>query len=458
MMFGDEWVQMIRRLDDSEMTIKPAPAAVMAAHGVQAGRQHRRRDCSTMSVSPVTTFTGLEAFQSDWRELYERSGSRNPFASPDWLVPWARHFLQEQNLVLLAVRRGGVLVGVAPWYLRRIGPLRLAQLIGSGRHDALTELPQVLAAPSETRSVLRAVVEYWSKASRAWNWLELPMLAEQGWFEPEWLTGALSGRGFVQHKVTRPTVVLPLPAEVPALHRSLKRNLRESVHRARNRLDRMGRPWEITTHAELFDLQRTLAVLARLHCARAELAGPQRHPNQLAEPGRLTFLAQALTAMARRGQAEILTLDVEGVAVAAQLVLRAPEATYLGVSGLDPAWWDFSPVTLLQLRAAESAVERGHAEFNLSTGPGVAKLRWGGQVRQHPEFIVCGPLRRSRAAFAAYRAASAAAAVRREAARHQALSSRTDPVKPGIGVVLLRKPKGDRAAPACPPPPGWWRR
>jgi CelD/BcsL family acetyltransferase involved in cellulose biosynthesis len=137
--------------------------------------------------------------------------------------------------------------------------------------------------------------------------------------------------------------------------------------------------------------------------------------------------------MARRGQAEILTLDVEGTAVAAQLVLRAPDATYLGMSGVDPAWWNVSPVTLLQLRAAESAIERGHGEFNLSTGPVVAKLRWSEHIVQHPEFVVCGPRHSSRVAFAAYRAVSAVAAVRRDAERHRTKSAARD-----IGLRRLR--------------------
>jgi hypothetical protein len=105
--------------------------------------------------------------------------------------------------------------------------------------------------------------------------------------------------------------------------------------------------------------------------------------------------------------------------VAAQLVLRAPEATYLGPSGIDPAWWKASPVTLLQLCAAENAIERGHREFNLSAGPAVAKLRWSERIVQNPEFIACGPRPRSRAAFTAYRAMAAVAAVRRDAATHR---------------------------------------
>ena len=56
-------------------------------------------------------------------------------------------------------------------------------------------------------------------------------------------------------------------------------------------------------------------------------------------------------------------------------------------------------MTLLALHAAEVAVRQGHREFNLSVGPSVSKLRWSEQIRQHPEFLVCGPRWSSRLAF-----------------------------------------------------------
>lgn len=402
---------MSSALDVTAQAPSPPPAA---------GRRRRRRDSSTLSVTRISTFAEAAGLYPEWRALYVEGSPGNPFASPDWLLPWARHFVPERDLAMLAVRRDGRLVGLAPWYVKRVQPVaRRLQLLGSGRHDALTELPQILTAPGEARSVLRAVMDEWSRAADEWDWLELPILDQQGWFEPEWLTGAVSARGLVQHKTTRAAVVLDLPTDVPALHRGLKRNLRESTHRARNRLDRASDPWAVTTHSDPDDVGRTLAILARLHSARAHLAGRRRHPDQLAVTARLAFLDEALSRMAASGDAEILTLDIAGQAVAAQLALQAPGATYLGPSGVNPAWWHVSAVTLLQLHAAEAAVRRGHRTFNLSVGPSVAKLRWSEQIRQHPEFIVCGPRRSSRASFTVYRLAATAAAVRREASRHR---------------------------------------
>jgi CelD/BcsL family acetyltransferase involved in cellulose biosynthesis len=395
----------------------PEPAPVP---GQQTGRRHRRRDGASLTVTRICTFAGVEAILDSWQELYVKGAAGNPFASPGWLVPWARHFTQERELRLLAVWRGGTLIGLAPWYLKETArPFRRLQLLGSGRHDSLTELPQVLTAPGEERSVLRAVVSEWSAAAAEWDWLELPIMDTQGWFEPEWLTGAVGERGLVQHKTTRANVVLDLPGDAAALHRGFKRNLLESMHRARNRLNRAGDPWSVSVHSDGMSVRAVLPTLARLHAARSTLRMHRNHADELAAVSRVSFLEDALTGMAGRGEAEIITLDVAGEPVAAQLVYLAPATTYLGLSGLNPAWWGVSPVTLLQLHAAERAVERGHTAFDLSVGPSVAKLRWSNQIKQHPEFIVCGPRRSSKAAYSAFRLAATAAGISREAVRHR---------------------------------------
>jgi len=363
----------------------------------------------------------LRRLRPEWDQLYESSNSRNPYAAPEWVETWLRHFAAERDVEVLAVSRDGRLVGVAPCHIRRIGRwVRTVQLAGTGSsHDALTELPGVLSEPEESRSVLRAVVQHWCDRYSQWDWLELPLGAQQGWFEPEWLTGEAAGRSVLRHKTTRPSVVLPLPADPSALRGSLKRNVKESVRRARNRLGRTGHPWTVTAHTSAEEIGRVLPLLARLHSARAGIAGPRQHPDALGVPGRAEFLAEVLPLLAERGRAEILTLDVAGEAVAAQAVLLAPRASYLAFSGVDPDWWDVSPVTLLHLTAAERAIERGHAELNLSVGPDVAKLRWSELVVQNPDFVLCGPRRRSRLAYTGYALAAEGAGIRREAARHR---------------------------------------
>ncbi|HET9167980.1 MAG TPA: GNAT family N-acetyltransferase [Actinospica sp.] len=388
----------------------------------ERARPRRRRDGAHLTVTAHRSPAELLALRPEWELLYESSDSRNPYAAPEWVVNWFRHFAEASSLEVLAVWRDERLVGVAPCYIRRIGPwIRTVQMAGTGTaHDALTELPGVLSEPQESRSVHRAVIQHWCEHSAEWDWLELPIGSDQGWFEPEWLTGEAAGHALIRHKTTRPAVVLPLPAEVEELRGSLKRNVKESVRRGRNRLTKTGLPWTVTAHTTGEQVAAAWPILAGLHAARAGIAGPRRHPDALGIPERSAFLAETLPKLAEHGRVEILTVDVDGEPIAAQCVLLAPRASYLAFSGVDPRWWDVSPVTLLHLAAGERAVERGHDELNLSVGPDVAKLRWSEQVVQNPDFVLCGPRRRSRLAYTAYALAAEGAGIRRETRRHRA--------------------------------------
>ena len=120
------------------------------------------------------------------------------------------------------------------------------------------------------------------------------------------------------------------------------------------------------------------------------------------------------------GHIDGLSRELEAIAdVLRQLVLRAPTASYLGLSGVDPNWWHAGPLTLLQYAVLERAADRGDSEVNLSVGPDISKLRWSERVVQHPEFVVCGPRARSRRVLTVYAALASAAAIRREARRHR---------------------------------------
>lgn len=402
------------------MTAKTEQAEARVARG----RGYRPRDAARLEVRQLTELSEIAQLEPEWRSLHDDGAPLNPYASPDWIVPWLGRFVAGRDLAVLTVRRADRLIGVAPCFTRRIagGAARTVHLAGTVHAVGLTELPQVLAAPGETRSVQRAVLGHWAERPGAWDWLELPLSADQGWFEPQWLGEGAAFRGLVQHKMTRAAVVLPLCGAQPPISGLLKRNVWESVKRSRNRLDREGVSWQVTVH-EGDATAAALTVLRRLHAARSTTAGRRAHPDALAGPERYAFVEEAVRRMAAADRAELLTLDVAGVPVAVLLVLRAAKTSYFALSGLDPAWWRFGPVTLLQYEAAGRAALRGDAEVNFSVGPDLSKLRWSEHVVQHPEFVVCGPRPRSRRRLAGYAALAAVAAVRREAARHRVLGT-----------------------------------
>ena len=370
-----------------------------------------------ISVTRIPSLVEARAFAAEWAELAETSGARNPFTHPDWLLPWAERFLRPSEQVwLLAARKDGRLVGVAPFYRRSYGPglVRSMQLWGTGRHSGLVDLPQLLLDREHSRIAARALLSWLCTETSSWDWALIP-LEDRFWLEPEWLPP--DGRIMILTKIVRANVVLPINQARPTV---IKRNLRESLRRGRNRLNRCHPDgWCVARVTERADLINALPDLARLHGERSRLAGKKRHPNALAKEADRSYLSAVVTASAARGGACIYLLLVRGEAVAGLLVLRSRECTYFLLSGMSQQAWEFSPITLLQGCAVDDAITLGHHWVNLSSGPDTPKLRWSEELIVNPEFVLVPDRLSSRVAFTAYWQASAAAEVIRERGRHR---------------------------------------
>jgi CelD/BcsL family acetyltransferase involved in cellulose biosynthesis len=368
----------------------------------------------------------LEALEADWVQLYRDSGSRNPFVHPIWLTCWAQHFLQAGQLYVLVVRdAAGALMGVAPFYRRhyRLGPLgriTTIQLLGAVEHVELTELSQVLIRPGQERPVLGAIMDYLGAHPEDWDWIEVILPPEQGWFEPQWLGREESSSGrFVLHKGTRACVVLPLPASWDELRARLKRNIKESMRHGANSLKREGLSWRMLVPEDPATFSQALDRVVALHRKRSSIEGKTRHADSLEQDVDLAFLRVVARRMFEAGHLTPYVLEVEGEAAAAGLVLHGNRTTFFSLSGFEPRWWSYNVATTLVAECLRAAIARGDTLANLSPGPHVAKLRWSEQLELYQEFVVVGGRRRSQLAFSAFWHLRTAAMIRRERHRHE---------------------------------------
>ena len=359
-----------------------------------------------MDVSVLHVPDELDALLPEWTALYEASGSRNPFADPRWLTVWARHYAGDAKLETIVARDRGELVGVAPFY-RGSGRLDRWRLLGSVDRRQLNELPQLLVRADCTRDALRAIFHELVRRGGEFDWLNFVLAPEQGWTQPEWFD--LEGSScFSVHRGTRPCVVLPLPGSWEDFRAGLKRNVKESIRRSTNRVTREGHTFELTDAYESVDeLRAALAELRRLHAARAKIEGTIAHPDYFAGGANVDFLDDVAERTFGAGLVRPALLRIDGEAVAARLVLRGNGALFFSISGFDPAWWDYGPLTLLDAETLRAAIERGDTYANLSIGPDTSKLRWSERLELHQDFVLVGNRARARRLFSAWAAASA---------------------------------------------------
>jgi CelD/BcsL family acetyltransferase involved in cellulose biosynthesis len=93
----------------------------------------------------------LEKVRPQWQALFERVTTATPFQSPDWLLPWLRHFRSGQ-LFAITVWMGSDLAGIAP-LLCNDGRL---SFVGSG----ITDYNDVLIAQEHRELVAKLTLNF----------------------------------------------------------------------------------------------------------------------------------------------------------------------------------------------------------------------------------------------------------------------------------------------------------
>src|SRR2546423_5613111 len=95
-----------------------------------AGSAHVGGPTRKLLIDEVTTYDALEGLCEEWHQLLGRCRWATPFQSPEWLLPWWCA-LGGGELCVITLRRGGRLVGVAPFFVywaaggrRRLGLIR----------------------------------------------------------------------------------------------------------------------------------------------------------------------------------------------------------------------------------------------------------------------------------------------------------------------------------------------
>ena len=207
------------------------------------------------------------------------------------------------------------------------------------------------------------------------------MGAHQRWFEPEWMYATGRDVAFFDHQRARACVVMGLSDTWEATRSGLKRNVKESIRRSNNRLDKSGHPWELLLQRGR-DVDRVAVDrFLGLHRARSTTGrATVHHHDAFADRGTRQFMRDVLPELAQEGLATLLELVIEDRVVASQLVLHATRTSYVHSSGFDPAVWDLGPVTFLHSELVKHAIERGDTVVNFSPGPNVAKFRWSEDV------------------------------------------------------------------------------
>ncbi len=327
--------------------------------------------------------------EADWRALAARDPEATVFQSWEWSSAWWRAFRAGRQLLVLTAWAGPQLAGVLPLTLRRLGPVRLAELLGAGRTDYLAPLLD----PTHP-GVLTVLLAALRERAAEWDvlWLRDLPLDEPG---EEQLRAAIRTAGLggaPRHWDVSP--YLDLAGGWDAYLAGRSSNFRSDLKRKRRRLEELG-PVSIERHREPDAVRGALREAAQIerHSWKA-FAGTAR----LASPHGYAFMEDAAGGLAEAGRADLWLLRCGEKPVAFYLDLVSGESVCYYSGTYRDGFESGSPGKVLMAEVIRAACEEGFRRFDFLRGAESYKATWTDQSRPLTEAFLHSRRPRSRIA------------------------------------------------------------
>jgi len=308
----------------------------------------------------VTCSLRLEELEEDWRELWSLLPDATPFQSPDWLLPWWKHYREEQ-LFSFAFWDGARLVGLAPLQIFRSAadPTRRLFLLGTGNSDYL----DVLFHPAWRRACWNALMAEIRNRSDCWDLCSFQRLRP--------------GSPLLEEIVEPPGWRVEQAEQVPCVaidlqdlgHGSVM--LRRSQSYARKLQGLHKHSFEEASAANLDEFSDALE---RLHQQRWRQEGCR---GALSTARDHSFHRMVARRFLNAGMLMFYGIRMAGRLIAVIYGFRVRDAVYSYLSGFDLEYARKSVGAITIGYAVQRAIESGCQAFDLLQGKEKYKYTWG---------------------------------------------------------------------------------
>jgi CelD/BcsL family acetyltransferase involved in cellulose biosynthesis len=297
-----------------------------------------------VSFGILTTLAELCLLRAEWDGLVAAASRPSPFMLHTWLEEWLRHYGEGVEARVHVAHRDGRLVGALPLVVRRRHGLRVAGFLGGD----LTNFADVLVAPGEPEATAA-----------------------------ELMRRARSGHDYAHfHGVSRDSriaacadVILVERAAAPVadlrmLDEYAGRLSHAELRKKRRRLDQRGEVAFRILRSE-HEVAAAMDELVRLH----ELRWQGRFDgSEFATPAGRRFHRAVYPRLASEGKLWVMTLELDGAAIAFSSVILVGVRAYGHRPAHDPAYSRGSPGMLLAVAGLEALAASGVEKFEFMGG------------------------------------------------------------------------------------------
>ncbi len=331
-----------------------------------------------MEIQRIENTGAFDGLRQEWDQLLADSASDCVFLTWEWLRTWWSHLAERRQLRIVAVRRGGALIAVAPLSVRpgsvrRLFPFRVVEFLGAGTvgSDYLDLIVRrghqaaALSTLSRTLGQRNLMLEFGQLRCSGSVAADLGgLMGQQGWKSAQTKVNTCP---FIDLRGHSWTTYL---ASLGSQHRyDLQRKIKN-----------LSKQFDVVFERVENEEQRApaLQLLIALHHKRwIERGGSDAFHTASHVAFHAEFTAHAL----RRGWLRLFVLRLDGKPASALYGLRYGRTFYFYQSGFDPQYARHSVGLVTMGLAIKSALEEGVEEYDLLHGGEAYKFHWARESR-----------------------------------------------------------------------------
>ena len=314
----------------------------------------------------------LAQLQPEWVQLLEQQPEPVPFQHPAWQRVWLEVFQDGRDLLLLSVRDGETLVGIAPL-------IRNGDSLSFVGHYSICDYMDFIIAPDQCRDVFDAILT--ALKDEAWSQLDLRGIRDGSTTLTE-LTAVAESAGLkVEQEEEAVAPRVELPGDWEEYVSGLAKKNRHELRRKLRNLQAEGN-LQLQTYTSREDVEAHLPILLRFM-----VDSRQDKANFMSEQMGL-FFHKATQALAEEDLIRLYELELDGKPVASVLCFDQGGQLYLYNSGYDPEYAKMSVGIASKALCVQAAIEEGKHCIDFLRGDEDYKYRLGAQDQQIYKLVI----------------------------------------------------------------------
>jgi CelD/BcsL family acetyltransferase involved in cellulose biosynthesis len=321
-------------------------------------------------IEEVRTLAHMEALRTEWGELQEATGERSIFLTHAWFLVCARHLLPGQRTLIVLLREGQRLVGIAPLMEQRAKVRRVPIRQVSFLQNPLSPFSDFLLLDGPKG--LSAILDYLWESHRNWDLLCLNQWRQESTHLEVFCSLLRNRRNVFQRHVVSRSPYLPITQSWEDFYRSKPQKFRKTRRSISNRMMKLGETsLELISRPE--DAESGLQQLLRVSERGWKR---QQQADLLASELEQALLGDIIRVASERGWLRLWLLKLGEQALAAELHLDDHGTSYGLRAQYDETYAHYSPGSYLDFLIVRRLFQGGCSCYNMGPGTAEYKLAW----------------------------------------------------------------------------------